>query len=136
MIPLDECEHGYVYEIYSRNLKIAAFDAKSGGFIGIRNKFNHEHLDTEYHAEARGTARPLARICKLPVGIQLLERYQGTVCMSCNDFVIYSEGAKEWYHANLQEDDCKNIQPSSGDTYKPLFYFLKKLGKAYQDATR
>ena len=47
MIPFDQCITGRVYSIHSRNLAVAVY-AGDRGFIGIRQKFNSEYLDTEY----------------------------------------------------------------------------------------
>ena len=38
-IKLEDCEHGKVYELHSRNLSIGVFNKADNGFIGIRYKF-------------------------------------------------------------------------------------------------
>jgi hypothetical protein len=49
-----------VYRLTSRNLALGVWDPDSKGFIGIREKFGHEYLDTEYHCDRQefATARP------------------------------------------------------------------------------
>lgn len=61
-IPLDKCEHGRLYRIFSRNLSLGVYNADSLGFIGVRHKFGHDYLFTEYHwdlgAAQCGTVKP------------------------------------------------------------------------------
>ena len=47
-IPIAECTPGRVYQIQSRNLTFGVYDGEEG-FIGIREKFGHRYLFTEYH---------------------------------------------------------------------------------------
>ena len=47
-IPIAECTPGRVYQIQSRNLTFGVYDGNEG-FIGIREKFGHRYLFTEYH---------------------------------------------------------------------------------------
>lgn len=60
-IPLEECKHGFLYKIFSRNLGLGVFDENTQGFIGIREKFRYEYLFTEYHWDTGppfGTVHP------------------------------------------------------------------------------
>lgn len=62
MIPLNECIHGHVYRIHSRNLDYGVFKSNIGGFTGIREKFGDHYLFTEYHYDTGapyGTVHPL-----------------------------------------------------------------------------
>ena len=68
-IKLEDCEHGKVYELHSRNLSIGVFNKADNGFIGIRYKFGSEYLFTEYHwdtGEPYGTVKPQKLIAALP----------------------------------------------------------------------
>lgn len=68
-IPVEECEHGYLYRIHSRNLRVGIYNKKVKGFIGIREKFDDKFLFTEYHADSGGqfgTVRPKEKLCKCP----------------------------------------------------------------------
>ena len=50
-----------IYRIRSRNLVIGAWDAKSLGFIGLREKFGTEYLFTEYERDLAGPPHGTAR---------------------------------------------------------------------------
>lgn len=68
-IALDECRHGFLYKIESRNLAIGVYDTDSKGFIGIRTKFNFRYLFTELHWDACptfGTVKPLELLEECP----------------------------------------------------------------------
>lgn len=47
-IPIEQLEDRRIYIIRSRNLTVGAWNAGSRGFIGVREKFSHEYLFTEY----------------------------------------------------------------------------------------
>jgi hypothetical protein len=49
-VPLKDCIKGRVYRLRCRNLLVGVFDGKDG-FMGIRTKFGHRYLFTEYHWE-------------------------------------------------------------------------------------
>ena len=69
-ITLEECKHGGLYRIDSRNLSFGVFNKPSQGFIGIREKFSLEYLFTELHYDIGppyGTVHP----------IEFLEMYPG-----------------------------------------------------------
>lgn len=58
---MEELIQGGAYRIRSRNLAYGVWDAGRQGFVGIREKFNNEYLDTEFHYDTGapyGTARP------------------------------------------------------------------------------
>ena len=58
-IPRDELEDRRVYKIQSRNLMIGVWNAKRGGFNGIREKFGDRYVLMEYfYGEVHGTAMP------------------------------------------------------------------------------
>ena len=71
-IPESESVVGHVYRLRSRNL---SFGVYVGGrqFIGVRQKFDREYLDAEYHfgepGDVSGTAVPLEDLGPLPDGI-------------------------------------------------------------------
>lgn len=50
LVPLKDCIKGRVYRLCCRNLRVGVFDGRDG-FIGIRKKFGHRYLFTEYHWE-------------------------------------------------------------------------------------
>jgi hypothetical protein len=61
MIPMDQCKHGGLYRISSRNLDLGVYNSNSQGFVGIREKFGYNYLFTEYHWDTGppfGTVHP------------------------------------------------------------------------------
>ena len=69
IIPLYQCKHGYLYRISSRNLIAGVFNEKDGGFTGMREKFGHQYLFTEYHYDngpPYGTVSPKHELEKCP----------------------------------------------------------------------
>lgn len=48
-IPVEECIDRRIYKIRCRNLTVGVWNAKVKGFTGIREKFGHRFLFTEYH---------------------------------------------------------------------------------------
>lgn len=65
-----ECVHGSTYRIQSRNLAVGVWNAETGGFVGIREKFGDRFLFTEYHHDTGGsfgTAMPLELLEECPV---------------------------------------------------------------------
>ncbi len=48
-IAIDECKHGWLYRVHSRNLNLGVYRTDDKGFIGIRHKFGSRFLFTEYH---------------------------------------------------------------------------------------
>ena len=123
-IPLSECKNGYVYKIHSRNLSIGVFNNKSNGFTGIRLKFRHEFLFTEYHWDTGapfGTVKPKELLHKLPDDIELKEAL-GSIDEKSKRLVDFKEG---WYYIDSGEYD-KNIRPIVLHNEK-LFKYLKSL---------
>lgn len=68
--PLAKCEHGRLYRLFARNFGLGVYDADSLGFIGVRQKFGHEYLFTEYHwdlgASRCGTVKPYEALDMYP----------------------------------------------------------------------
>lgn len=67
-IPTDQLVHGGLYEVNARNFNLAVYNQNTQGFIGVREKFGREYLDTEYYYEAtRGTASAYKLLEMCPV---------------------------------------------------------------------
>jgi len=69
-IPIPDCQHGFLYRIYSRNLNLGVYREDDKGFVGIRLKMGHRYLFTEFHWDTGppfGTANPLELIAKCPI---------------------------------------------------------------------
>lgn len=68
-ISLSECKHGYLYRVSAYNFFLGVFNSTDDGFIGIREKFGRQYLDTEYHREYNGpfpTVSPFEELEKIP----------------------------------------------------------------------
>lgn len=69
-IPLSECVHGGLYRIHARNFSLGVFNEKQQGFVGIRTKFDHRYLFTEYHYDTGapfGTVSPKELLEQCPL---------------------------------------------------------------------
>ena len=130
MISLENCKHGYVYEIDSRNLSHGVFNSKDNGFIGIRNKFRNNFLFTEYHwdtGEPYGTVIPLKELEKVPddieikVDLGIIDSFTGKLINFDKPVV---EGGKGWYFVETGVV-CANKNPVTLDN-KKLFEYLNK----------
>jgi hypothetical protein len=65
MIKLEDCEHGYLYEVRGRNLGIGIFNKSDNSFHYIRTKFNFKFIDKEFHWDTGapyGTAKPIKKL--------------------------------------------------------------------------
>lgn len=111
MIPLNECKHGYVYRIESRNLSCGVFNSTNKGFIGIREKFGDYYLFTEYHWETGapfGTVQPLEELGPLPKDIGVWVS-GGTFDQLTNRRMDY-DSTRGWYFLDTGEP-AENAQP-------------------------
>ena len=73
-LAVENCKHGYVYRISSRNLGYGVFNQNTNGFTGIREKFSQKFLFEELHWDTGGcfgTAKPLQEIEKVPDDIPI-----------------------------------------------------------------
>jgi hypothetical protein len=96
-IPLNECRNGWVYRLSSRNLGFGVFVQASNGFIGIREKFNHKYLFTEYHRDTGvpfGTVCPKEELEPAPPGLVLKEN--GPLINEENGRVVVLEAGTEY----------------------------------------
>jgi len=69
-IPLEECRDRQLYYIRSRNLSFGVFVKEQKGFVGIRTKFGHRYLFTEYHWDTGapfGTVHPKQLLEECPI---------------------------------------------------------------------
>ena len=68
-IPMDECVHGGLYRLASRNLCIGVYTNEQSGFIGVRTKFTDKFLFVEHHWDSGppcGTAKPIEMLEMCP----------------------------------------------------------------------
>jgi hypothetical protein len=132
MIPLEDCKHGYVYKIHSRNLLLGVFDSGKKGFVGIREKFGHEYLFCEYHRDTGapyGTVSPEMEIEKCP--LEDIREDLGVICYTCRKPIEYRDDPSaapypgRWTH--LVQADCRDEKNAAGQSNKALFEYLKGL---------
>lgn len=133
MIALENCKHGFLYKIDSRNLITGVFNQESKGFIGIREKFGDEFLFTEYHWDTGapfGTVKPQEELCQLPENIQVKEDL-GIVDKKTKRSVAFdkpvADGGKGWYFIDTKEED-QNIRPMYVEN-KELFDWIREKEK-------
>lgn len=92
-IPLEQCKHGMLYRLRSRNLKMGVFSSETSGFVGIRTKFGSRFLDHEtYRGADDGTALPLEELEPCPID-PVTESLPGSVCSECGTPCAYVEFA-------------------------------------------
>ena len=68
-IPLDQCEHGWLYHIRARNFRLGIYNKAEREFVGIRTKFGNRYLFGEYHWDTGpplGTVKPIVKLVKSP----------------------------------------------------------------------
>ena len=90
MIPKSECKDRTFYRIRSRNLTFGVFCVETGGFIGLREKFDQIYLFEEYHHDdgpPYGTVTPLEELEELPAEINSVAG--SSVCQGCGAPVAY-----------------------------------------------
>lgn len=70
MIPMSQCEPGYLYVIQARNSRLGIYKGpKEGAFTISRYKFGSNYTFDEYHWDTGapyGTVTPLKKLCKAP----------------------------------------------------------------------
>jgi hypothetical protein len=156
---VDQLVEGQVYRIYSRNLVIGVWVPHpevgfDNGFIGIREKFGDEYLDSEYHHDTGGhygTVRAAEPILvdgtplKVPDGIPLRERL-GTVCTVHRLPVEFRDNVREpatrpdgsrvgrgaWFHVDEEQPMERPDGPISVSN-TALYDLLKPLSDAEYD---
>jgi len=122
-----------VYLLRSRNLYVGVWNAKTEGFIGIREKFNDKYLFTEYeYTLQRGTAHAVSVVDGLIVPDDIpMKEMLGLICTKHDGrFVVRTSpipGPPEYAHMddNTPCNDADNrVFWKSNDA---LFQVLKPL---------
>lgn len=150
-ITKEECKDRFLYRIRSRNLAFGVYRAATGGFTGLRTKFDSVYAFEEYHWDNGppfGTVKPLEMLEELPSEI-VLDTDLGSACYNCgklctyvnfpdgpqlktysNGEVINSRG--EWRHTDHSE--CTKVMPinvSNEALEKWLHEMESKYGGSY-----
>lgn len=97
----EECKHGYVYAITSRNLGFGVWREDVQGFVGIREKFGDLFLFTEYHRDTGGmfgTVMPWAEVERCP--IEDLREHPQTLCSQHDRPAVFIDREKGWLHVD------------------------------------
>ncbi len=126
-IPIQDCQKGRVYKLLSRNLQVGVYDG-SEGFIGIRTKFGHRFLFTEYHWDQgppHGTVAGVEDMgMRVPEEVPIKTNL-GTVNKGTDRQVAWDQKRKWYYKDTGDSDDA--IMPV-GVANEALFKFLDGLG--------
>ena len=116
-IKSEDCNHGFLYLVNSRNLKLGVYDKEVNGFIGLRDKFNSRFLFVEYHwdNESFATCQPLVELEQIPEELSVKD-HLGHECRTCSKemfFDVYRDkGDKvdftksQWRHREGLRDGC------------------------------
>lgn len=120
IIPLDQIKEWRLYRIRSRNLGPVGV-ATGNGFTGIREKFGHHFLFTEYHAgngPPFGTCAPFEELPEdMPPEIERVI-IMPTVCEHCGkpaEFVAENPPNERWKHVTPQPRARHHVSPVSSE---------------------
>jgi hypothetical protein len=148
-IPKEQCKDRKLYRIHSRNLLFGVFRATTGGFLGLREKFDRVYVFEEYHYDngpPYGTVRPIEELPEeLPEGIQN-EVDLGAKCSKCgrdSEYIDWPEGGEReitlqsgetrmvpglWKH--LDGTRCEDMYGHTKDNYA-LDKWLQEMEEKY-----
>jgi hypothetical protein len=133
-IPLEECKHGFLYRIWSRNLAFGVFNEDTKGFVGIREKFGSEYLFEEYHYDTGppfGTVLPKFVVEKCPH--EDLRESGDTIDSKTRRPVKFDkpikDGGRGWYF--LDTDEASEEIMAVAECNQKLFDWLNEREKAY-----
>jgi hypothetical protein len=99
-LPIQDCKHGYLYEIDSRNLRLGVYNENTKSFYGIRYKFGDRFIDDEFHwdlNEPYGTCKPIREleVCPIEFTGELSPIAEGE----------YKEHSIKWRHQKITNYD-------------------------------
>ena len=140
IIPLSKCRNGWVYKLSSRNLTFGVFVQAANGFIGMRKKFGHQYLATEYHSdtgEPFGTAYPEEELEPAPPGLVLKEN--GPLINDENNRVVLRESGTEYSAVQIYRyADTADICDSGEivlSSNQPLHDYMLAVENKYRNKT-
>ncbi|MAH47414.1 hypothetical protein CMI37_16440 [Candidatus Pacearchaeota archaeon] len=121
----EQCVHGHVYRIRSRNLSFGAYNEQTGGFNGIREKFGRLYIFEEYHWDNGppfGTVHPQEDLGPLPEGIEARES------LGC----AAEDGRRIWFDREARRPEGDVIQREYGrNRYKDTNEFVPEEVRIY-----
>ena len=106
MIPLDQCKHGHVYEIYSRNLDLGVFKKESKGFV--------ERMEASF---------------SLPLG-ELVDIYSGCIGRYGKNSIV-SPQKKSKVIINNREGNMVYFNENASNKWQPLIASGKEIDKYF-----
>lgn len=120
MLNMSELLPRRVYELRSRNLVLGVWDPTACGFVGIREKFGNEFLDTEYHwdvSDTFGTARPVHLLTDLVIPEDIpLRPYMGPRCDAHDlDVAVDGEVGNIVYRHTIDGSSCPRAHMSRNE---------------------
>ena len=131
-INIENCKHGFVYKIKSRNLKYGVFNYENAGFVGIRTKFSSRYLFCEYHYDNGhpfGTVFPLEELCEIPSDLFPVAYFPGSKDILTGRMVEFDkpivDGGRGWYFIDTGEASDKIEAHTIGNP--KLFEYLDRL---------
>ena len=98
-----DCKDRWLYRLRSRNLRLGVFNIETGGFCGMRTKFNSTFVFEEYHVDYDGsfkTAAPMELLEEMPAGIEAVECFKETLCAACGAEV-------EWRKPEMDQENAR-----------------------------
>jgi len=117
-----DCNNGFLYQVEARNFSLGVFDLKSRGFIGIRSKFGHEYLNTEFHWDMcnhYGTVKPIKEIEEIPGDIDISENliYEDPKPWSTKLWAIHKETKEQIpvHRVHFKESDTRCFRADTGE---------------------
>jgi len=122
---------GHAYEIHSRNLEVAVYVGHRA-FVGIREKFDHHYLFTEFGGDGTGTVRSVGRdLGPVPEGIVLYDHLEAR-CSVCGRLTSWlPDGSTPTPGRSIHEDGTE-LEDGAGTVCgdnRPLFDFLANIEK-------
>lgn len=84
MIAIDDCQHGFLYKLNSRNLDYGVYCANTKSFVGIREKFDNKFLESD------GYIGTCVRCSSSPVEC-LNVQFKGEVCEESKELFDFLE---------------------------------------------
>jgi len=135
-IPLSSCVQGHIYILNSRNLHFGAFNGVDG-FVGIRTKWGHRYLDTEYHWDQGppwGTAMSIRDTGDVvPEGVEVSSSLEGTLDEMTNRLIYFDRELlpNVWRYQDTNEI-LENPRPIAIHN-NALFEFLLGLESTFEE---
>jgi len=105
-IPLDQCQHGWLYYVRARNFRLGIFNEPEKEFIGIRTKFASRYLNGEDHWDTGvpfGTVKPIEKLEKAP--------FETLTCDSRQQLALDIFGWLDPKSYEYSEDERPHIAP-------------------------